>query len=363
MQWAVYILSAAIGAVVGVIYSFQEYNGKSSDEIRKSPRYKNLGIVLGAGLVGAAVDWRSLATLTGQNANVSRFSVVIWYDLAVITTVVLFLAVGIVAVSLEARHRNRRVARRARLPPIVAIGLFVGQGYAAYVKRVAKIDSEIEGVGGQDTTLVVTRLIRLARAAEQGFNTTRSDRKVWVQHVLGLAIDAVVAQMPEARFQIRFASCMRAIPLGSVSSEQLSMIPFDALSMTGCTEVLVPGWQINGAPESAALPVCENASQCIPGPPRAFRDNAVQAIVTNRVKPSTSVPKGLHSDIRDYFRRARYRSLLSVPIEGPTGVVGVLNVEADSEMFDPDNPRVFEIGESLYPLGRSLASLLIEDQS
>ena len=70
------------------------------------------------------------------------------------------------------------------------------------------------------------------------------------------------------------------------------------------------------------------------------------------------IPQATRDEIKAYLQEANFRSFLSVPMVWDTEMVGVLNIEASDEVFNPAEEWVIRTGESLHPYCTILASLI-----
>jgi hypothetical protein len=363
MQSPVFVLSTLVGIVVGMIYVFHDNRSKSSDDLAKNPRYTNLKVVLAAGLLGYIVDWQGLARLTGQTTEIQRVEIALYYGISAVSTITILLAAGALFVGLETARRNRHVPERARVAPWGAIALYVARGYSAYEERVTRIDRELASERQGNSVLRVVQTIRLAILAEQGFRRSRQNREAMASQVLDLIIEAVVAQLPEARNSVQSANYMRAIPYENLSEDGVGNLRFGEIPSSEYSHILVlEQYSAGHVGDKLALAVHKNDQHCLPGAPLAFRRNVVEPVVASRVKFAPGVPRALQAQGRQYFKSVKFRSCLSIPMQKGDKIVGVVNVEAEDEIFDPRDPRVKEVGESLHSHCMSLAYLISEDE-
>jgi GAF domain len=165
--------------------------------------------------------------------------------------------------------------------------------------------------------------------------------------------------LPEAEKSLGKINYMRAIPKERATAEQLSMIQFGKPPDAEYSHILLlEQYTLGTITPKFALPVHCDEQRCLPGAPTAFLKNRPVAVVASRIEFAADVPRRTRNEITAYFKQEKFRSFLSVPMQRGDEIVGVVNIEAKTAIFDPRDLRVNVVAESLHPLCMSLAYLV-----
>jgi hypothetical protein len=355
-----FVLSIAVGVVVGFVYVFQEYRGKPSNEISKNPRFRNLGVVIGPGLLGSVLDWKTLAGTT--DVGTTKQAVLLTYSVAVAVTIATLMTASAVIVAFEAWRRNKQVVSGARILPLDAVGLFVTRGLTAYEEKALRLSRDASKDVLPNPVPVYAEAMRVALLAEKGFRNNQHDREQAIGDILKVIVDVTRAQLPDSQGVTMAAHWLRSAPVERLSSAERARLKFGSLDVSDCSEVLIAEQYGRGqSGEKYVLPVSDDHLRCLRGAPLAFRKEGVEAAATSEMKFASIEPKTTQAEMRKYFSDRARRSQLCIPLQRGAKMVGVAVIEANTDIFGSGNARVIEVGQSLHPFCFTLAALLPGD--
>ena len=350
----------AAGILLGVFYVIQEYKAKPPESLKDNPRIKNLAYVLGGGAIGTLLDWQLVAK---SNAEISKGELAIHFAIAAIATIILGFAVLSILVAVQAYRRNNRALPAAKVEVVEAVLLFLSRGYSAYQDRVNAVEEKL--ASSQKSAISLAPMIQpivLAMAAERTYVATKQNLRGYTAKILEMIPPYVAAQLGSTA-QISTANYMRAIKMAEANKDLLSLLHFTKPPHDGYDYMLVleqyPQDEFGTHPITRfALPVHQNEDNCLPGAPLAFRQHRWQAVVTSRPQFAPGVPKWAQKEAASYFKKVSFKSFLCVPMIKGGKVVGVVNIESQTDAFDPRDDRIAQVAETLQPFSTTLGSLI-----
>jgi hypothetical protein len=198
--------------------------------------------------------------------------------------------------------------------------------------------------------------------AQKNFERSGGNRDYFVNRVLELILAAATAQLPDLSGNVRNINYMRAVPVETAPPNQISMVRFIGNSIGNVRALLVLEQAVGTRFDAKlVLPIHSAEKEVRPGAPTVFFQKTPVSLLSSKLVFPAGVDKSVRSEIREYLKSGIIRSSLAIPMQDGPEIVGVVNIEATSNIFDPRDGRIAEVALSLHPLCMALASLIGRD--
>lgn len=353
-------LCIALGSGAALLFVFLGYPDEGKAKfLSHAPRVKNFAYVLTGGLATFLADWRLIAQ------NYDRTKLFVLYELsAVCTTLIVLGAIsGVIAISLYNKNRHRLPGAKIGIGH--ALLKFWAHGLPAFFDLWKQYDEEGGGDYRGGSLPAIMRSLNGLMVAEKVYAAQPTDqtRSLLIEQILSGIVTAVLAQLPAGKGRNVRANYMKAIPVLGATPEQLNKVHFAPNGLTGCSHLLLLERYAAGVfTPDFAIPVHTDPKLRLPGAPETFKDGKPRAnkALSLKFMKASKIPKAVRDEITSYMSNQAFRSFLSIRMMSGATIVGVVNIEAEDEVFDPGKKLTSYIGESLHPYCTILAYLVGE---
>ena len=347
------IASIALGMIVGTIYAFSGFRDEGkSDALIDNSRVKNLVYILGGLPLTLLGDFSKVTG--GQPLQLTGY-----YLLAVVVTALIIIVVVTIVLAISARALVSRDSRYAGIEPYELALVYLHSGFRAYrdAKEAAIAKAESKVIPAHEALWNFNSLL----IAERHFASNPASGPVVFDQVLAAistAAQGYLFHIPGAAFVVNY---MVAVPRAAATPQQLSLLRFnDPPPNDNCSHLLVVmKYQAGALAPFISLPVRAANDYVLPGAPEAFVRKQPQ-IMSRKVAfpPKSPIPAAIQTDIGEFFLRAEFESVLSIPLVRGSDCVGIINVESRGKDAFVEMEPVSRLVRALQPHCTLLAYML-----
>lgn len=335
---------------MGFLYAVSGFSDPGKvDDLSKNPRVKNLIWLLGGAATVFFADWK---IMSGEAIDASLRGVLVSdYAEAALGTTALVLAIfslSIYVSMLSAARRTPALAGRAG----DLVLEYITSGFRAYEARRNTLEADAgqelataDALGAVGTAvsvlLTVTALERHRpdqdlrdNIIDQGLAAIEDTVKLFGAGVADLGL--------QTNYMIR-------VTADRIAGAALLFAPGDA---QGYDSFLLLRRYRSRPAEPIALPIAKSneSNRVLPGAPMAVLGGEACVLNAARLDFRADVPAATRAEIKSFFERAGYKSVLSVPLVWERRVVGVVNVESNHIDLVGKGPDIIrKIGLALAP--------------